>query len=121
MADSEPKLSRKRRSTPEDKNDINSMDDPELSTIGGARQITGDAIFTVPVGISVVLGKSVLRVNQLLKLGRGAVVELDQKFDDPVEVFANDILVARGEVIITDGDRIGVTLTELVKSIYAKP
>jgi flagellar motor switch protein FliN/FliY len=56
----------------------------------------------------------------LLKLGRGAVVELDQRTDDPVEIYANDILVARGEVVITEGDRIGVTLTELVKSIYAK-
>jgi flagellar motor switch protein FliN/FliY len=47
-------------------------------------------------------------------------VELDQRTDDPVEIYANDILVARGEVVITEGDRIGVTLTELVKSIYAK-
>ncbi|MFA7430728.1 MAG: FliM/FliN family flagellar motor switch protein, partial [Rhodospirillaceae bacterium] len=73
-----------------------------------------------PVEISVVLGKSNLRVNQLLKLGRGAVVELDQRTEDPVEIYANDILVARGEVVITDGDRIGVTMTELVKSIFAK-
>lgn len=99
---------------------LRSMDDPDLVTIGGNRQITSDAIFTVAVEISVVLGKSELRVNQLLKLGRGAVVELDQRTDDPVEIYANDILVARGEVVITDGDRIGVTLTELVKSIYAK-
>lgn len=77
------------------------------------------AIYKVPVEISVVLGKSNLRVNQLLKLGRGAVVELDQKTNQPVEIYANDILVARGEVVITEGDRIGVTLTELVKSIYA--
>lgn len=78
-----------------------------------------DAIYKVPVEISVVLGKSHLRVNQLLKLGRGAVVELDQKTNEPVEIYANDILVARGEVVITEGDRIGVTLTELVKSIYS--
>lgn len=96
-----------------------SVDDPNLQTIGGSRRITGDAIFTVPVEISVVLGKSVLRVNQLLKLGRGAVVELDQHINAPVEVFANDILVARGEVIITDSDKIGVTLSELVSSVYA--
>lgn len=98
----------------------NSLDDPDLQTIGGNRQTSSEAIYTVPVEISVVLGKSDLRVNQLLKLGRGAVVELDQRTDDPVEIYANDILVARGEVVITDGDRIGVTLTELVKSIFAK-
>lgn len=100
--------------------DSGSMDDPNLETIGGRRTATGEAIYTVPVEISVVLGKSNLRVNQLLKLGRGAVVELDQRTEDPVEIYANDILVARGEVVITDGDRIGVTLTELVKSIFAK-
>jgi flagellar motor switch protein FliN/FliY len=96
------------------------MDDPDLDTIGGKRAFAGEAIYTVPVEISVVLGKSNLRVNQLLKLGRGAVVELDQRTEDPVEIYANDILVARGEVVITDGDRIGVTMTELVKSIFAK-
>ncbi len=96
------------------------LDDPDLDTIGGKRTNAGEAIYTVPVAISVVLGKSNLRVNQLLKLGRGAVVELDQRTEDPVEIYANDILVARGEVVITDGDRIGVTMTELVKSIFAK-
>ena len=78
------------------------------------------AIYNVDVDISVVLGQANLRVNQLLKLGRGAVVELEQKTSDPVEIFANDVLIARGEVVITSGDKIGVTLTELVKSIYSK-
>lgn len=76
------------------------------------------AIYNVDVDISVVLGQANLRVNQLLKLGRGAVVELEQKTSDPVEIFANDVLIAKGEVVITSGDKIGVTLTELVKSIY---
>ena len=77
-----------------------------------------EAIYNVDVDISVVLGQSTLRVNQLLKLGRGAVVELEQRTSDPVEIFANDVLIAKGEVVITAGDKIGVTLTELVKSIY---
>jgi flagellar motor switch protein FliN/FliY len=77
-----------------------------------------EAIYGVDVDISVVLGQSTLRVNQLLKLGRGAVVELEQRTSDPVEIFANDVLIAKGEVVITAGDKIGVTLTELVKSIY---
>jgi len=78
------------------------------------------AVYNVPVEIAVVLGKANLRVNQLLKLGRGAVVELEQKTSQPVEIYANDILVARGEVVITESDKIGVTLTELVKS-YSQP
>ncbi len=76
------------------------------------------AVYGVDVDISVVLGQASLRVNQLLRLGRGAVVELEQKTSDPVEIFANEVLIARGEVVITSGDKIGVTLTELVKSIY---
>ena len=77
------------------------------------------AIYNVDVDISVVLGQQKnMRVSQLLKLGRGAVVELEQKTSDPVEIYANDILIAKGEVVITSGDKTGVTLTELVKSIY---
>lgn len=100
--------------------DFPTTDDPQLTTIGGPRDSSNDAIFTVPVEISVVLGQASLRVHQLLKLGRGAVVELEQRTDQPVEIFANDVLVARGEVTITEGDKIGVTLTELVRSIYSK-
>ena len=77
------------------------------------------AIYNVDVDISVVLGQANLRVNQLLKLGRGAVVEFEQRTSDPVEIFANDVLIAKGEVVITSGDKIGVSLTELVKSIYS--
>ncbi len=77
------------------------------------------ALYNVDIDISVVLGQTMMPVNQLLKLGRGAVVELEQRTSDPVEIFANDVLIARGEVVITSGDKIGVTLTELVKSIYS--
>jgi flagellar motor switch protein FliN len=79
-------------------------------------KVDNDAIYNVDVDISVVLGQTALRVHQLLKLGRGAVVELMQKTADPVEIFANGELIGRGEVVITSGDRIGVTVTELVKS-----
>ncbi|GEO80849.1 FliM/FliN family flagellar motor switch protein [Pararhodospirillum oryzae] len=85
------------------------------------KRLPREAVYSVPVEISVVLGKAVLRVNQLLKLGRGAVVELEQKISEPVEIYANDVLIARGEVIITDGDKIGVTFTELVRSVAQKP
>lgn len=78
-----------------------------------------EAVYDVPVEVSVVLGKATLRVHQLLKLGRGAVVELERKTDEPVEVFANEVLVARGEVVVTDDDKLGVTLSEIVKSLFA--
>lgn len=74
-----------------------------------------DAIYDIPVQISAVLGKATMHVNQLLKLGRGAVVELDRKVGESIDIYVNNRLVARGEVIVVE-DRLGVTMTEIVKS-----
>lgn len=74
-----------------------------------------DAIYDIPVQISAVLGKSSMQVSQLLKLGRGAVVELDRRVGEAVDIYVNDRLVARGEVVIME-DRLGVTMTEIIKS-----
>lgn len=74
-----------------------------------------DAIYDIPVQISAVLGKSSMQVSQLLKLGRGAVVELDRKVGESIDIYVNNRLVARGEVIVVE-DRLGVTMTEIVKS-----
>ncbi|MEI9888119.1 MAG: FliM/FliN family flagellar motor switch protein [Rhizomicrobium sp.] len=68
----------------------------------------------VKVEISVVLGSSTIPMHQLLRMGRGAVIELDSKQDDPVLILANDRAVARGEIII-HGDRIGVSITDLLR------
>jgi flagellar motor switch protein FliN/FliY len=69
---------------------------------------------SVKVEISVVLGRSVIPMHQLLRMGRGAVIELDSKQDDPVTITANDKPVARGEIVI-HGDKIGVSITEILK------
>jgi flagellar motor switch protein FliN/FliY len=71
-------------------------------------------IESVKVEISVVLGRSVIAMHQLLRMGRGAVIELDSKQDDAVLVLANDRPVAKGEIVI-QGDRIGVSITELLR------
>lgn len=84
----------------------------------GSERASKNAVYNVDVEITVILGKSNLRVSQLLKLGRGAVVELEQKTDEPVEVYANGHLIARGEVVVTTGDKVGVSITEIVKSIF---
>ncbi|OZB40694.1 MAG: hypothetical protein B7X48_03895 [Acidiphilium sp. 34-60-192] len=63
-----------------------------------------------------VLGRATMQVSQILKLGRGAVVELDRKVGDPIDVFVNNRLVARGEIVIIEGTRLGITMTEIVKS-----
>jgi flagellar motor switch protein FliN len=69
----------------------------------------------VKVEISVVLGRSVIPMHQLLRMGRGAVIELDSKQDDAVTIMANDKAVAKGEIIL-QGDKIGVSVTSLLKS-----
>lgn len=69
----------------------------------------------INVELSVVLGSASLRIHQLLKLGRGAVVELDRSLNDYVDIYANNILIGRGEVVITDDESIGIAVTELIK------
>ena len=71
------------------------------------------AVEEVYVDISVVLGKASLQINQLLKMGRGAVIELESREDDNVWVYANNRLIARGEVVIS-GDRIAVSITDTI-------
>ena len=71
-------------------------------------------VFDVPVNISAVLGRASLSVAQLLKLGSGSVLELDRKVGEAIDIYVNNRLVARGEVVIID-ERLGVTMTEIIK------
>jgi flagellar motor switch protein FliN/FliY len=75
-----------------------------------------DAVYDIPVQISAVLGRATMQVSQLLKLGRGAVVELDRRLGEAVDIYVNNRLVARGEVVMVDDNRLGITMTEIVKS-----
>jgi flagellar motor switch protein FliN/FliY len=106
--------------------DLPKLDDRALrlgsnlpSTIGGE---TGgadlSAVHDIAVKVSVVLGTTDLPVRQLLRLGRGAVLELNRKVGEDVEIYVNDRLVARGE-IVSIGDKLGVTMTEICKSEFA--
>ncbi|WP_447910428.1 flagellar motor switch protein FliN [Brevundimonas bullata] len=72
-------------------------------------------VFDVPVNISAVLGKAHMSVAQLLKLNRGSVLELDRKVGEAIDIFVNNRLVARGEVVVIE-DRLGVTMTEIIKT-----
>jgi len=74
-----------------------------------------EAVYDIPVQVSAVLGKATMQVNQLLKLGRGAVVELDRKVGEAIDIYVNNRLVARGEVVVVE-DKLGVTMTEIIKS-----
>jgi len=77
-----------------------------------------DAILSIPVTVQVVLGATSMPVASLMKLGRGAVISLDQRVGDPVDVVVNGRVIARGEVVIVDEEsaRYGVSLTEIVAS-----
>lgn len=76
-----------------------------------------EAVYEVPVNVTAVLGKSTMQVSELLKLGRGAVVELDRKVGEAIDIYVNNRLVARGEVVVVE-DRLGVTMTEIVKTSH---
>ena len=74
-----------------------------------------EAVYDIHVEIMAVLGTAKMPINQVLKLGRGAVVELDRGVGEAIEIIVNDRLVARGEVTVVE-DQLGVTITEVVKS-----
>ena len=74
-----------------------------------------EAVFDVPVRISVVLGRAKIPVASLLKMDVGSVVELDRQVGEAVEIYINDRLVARGEIVLVE-NRLGVTMTEIVKA-----
>jgi flagellar motor switch protein FliN/FliY len=71
-------------------------------------------VFDVPVSISAVLGRASMSVAQLLQLQSGSVLELDRKVGEAIDIYVNNRLVARGEVVIVD-ERLGVTMTEIIK------
>ena len=90
---------------------------PELRDtidIGTAKDL--EAVYDISVTVSAVLGKATMQVSQLLKLGRGAVVELDRRLGEAIDIYVNNRLIARGEVVMVDNTRMGVTMTEIVKS-----
>lgn len=92
-------------------------DGGDLPDIGDLPRSAKDleAVYDIPVQVSAVLGKTTMQVSQLLKLGRGAVIELDRKVGEAIDIYVNNRLVARGEVVVIE-DRLGVTMTEIIKT-----
>jgi flagellar motor switch protein FliN/FliY len=84
---------------------------------GGADRSAADleAVFDVPVQVSAVLGRARMDVGELLKLGPGSVLELDRKVGEAIDIYVNNRLVARGEVVLVE-DKLGVTMTEVIKA-----
>lgn len=98
----------------QEEKDPNAPKGPEYA-VGEPMANDVTAIYEIPVQISAVLGRSTMQVSQLLKLGRGAVVELDRKVGEAIDIYVNNRLVARGEVVVVE-DKLGITMTEIVKS-----
>jgi flagellar motor switch protein FliN/FliY len=101
----------------EEKNlELNELDDTKPAGGGGGEGSGGlpdvgdlprsakdlEAVYDIPVQVSAVLGKTTMQVSQLLKLGRGAVIELDRKVGEAIDIYVNNRLVARGEVTMTE-------------------
>lgn len=83
---------------------------------GGQKPRHLETVLQIPVSVKVVLGSATMPVASVLKLGRGAVVPLDRKVGEPVDVVVNGRVIARGEVVVLDEDssRFGVSLTEVI-------
>ena len=76
-------------------------------------ELTLEALYDVPVQVSVVVGSTTMSLSNILKLGKGAVIELERTVGEPIDVYVNNKIVAKGEIVIVD-DKIGVTLTEVI-------
>jgi|SRR5215475_5662988 flagellar motor switch protein FliN len=88
---------------------------PEGSDVTTRGAADLEAVFDVPVQVSAVLGRARMEVGELLNLGPGTVLELDRKVGEAIDIYVNNRLVARGEVVLVD-DKLGVTMTEIIKA-----
>jgi len=89
------------------------MDDEQKTAVSA---VLDQAVKRVSVDITVVLGRTNMPIRQLLKMGRGAVIDLDARHEDECWIYANGELVARGEILVI-GDRVGVTVTRMMSAL----
>ena len=102
--------------------DLNAADAPPVDDLAynedeQASRIAADleAVFDVPVQVSAVLGRARMEVGELLRMGPGTVLELDRRVGEAIDIYVNNRLVARGEVVLVE-DKLGVTMTEIIKT-----
>jgi flagellar motor switch protein FliN len=93
--------------------DMTVVSEPDGPTTRVAADL--EAVFDVPVKVSAVLGRARMEINDLLKIGPGTVLELDRKVGEAIDIYVNDRLVARGEVVLVE-EKLGVTMTEIIKA-----
>ena len=92
------------------------MSPPDTAAPSGSEGLSLETVMRIPVSVKIVLGSASMPVASLLKLGRGALIPLDRKIGEPVDVVVNGRVVARGDVVVMDDDpsRFGISLTEVV-------
>ncbi len=103
--------------TPEAAADQAQKDEREIEGAIGSKTKLGkdlEAVYDIPVNVTAVLGRTFMDVSELLKLEEGNVLELDRKVGESIDIFVNNRLIARGEVVLVE-DRLGITMTEIVK------
>jgi flagellar motor switch protein FliN len=93
--------------------EIAAVSEPDGPTTRVAADL--EAVFDVPVKVSAVLGRARMEINDLLKIGPGTVLELDRKVGEAIDIYVNNRLVARGEVVLVE-EKLGVTMTEIIKA-----
>lgn len=86
---------------------------PELAELQSGRRPMLESIYDVPVRVTAVLGKTRMNIAELMSLEAGAIIELDRRVGEPIDLYVNDRLIARGELVMIDGV-LGVTMTEVV-------
>ncbi len=94
-------------------NELPPVTEPEGPTTRIASDL--EAVFDVPVQVSAVLGRARMDVGELLKIGPGTVLELDRKVGEAIDIYVNNRLVARGEVVVIE-EKLGVTMTEIIRA-----
>ena len=82
-------------------------------TPDGTRQGNLDFVLDIPMMLTVELGRSQILINELLKLGRGSVIELSKLAGEPLDILANQRLIARGEVVVVN-EKYGIRITEII-------
>ncbi|GBR40362.1 flagellar motor switch protein [Neoasaia chiangmaiensis NBRC 101099] len=87
---------------------VNNLTSPEHSR-------NFDVLYDIPVSVSALLGRATMQISQVLKLGKGDIVELDKKIGDPIDILVNNKFLARGEVVVIDEKKIGIIMTEVSK------
>lgn len=95
----------------------NDMIPPEETSVSADAEDQGhydiDLILDIPLNLSVELGKVKMLVNDLLQLGQGSVIELAKSVSDPLDIYVNDKLIAKGEVVVME-DRFGIRVSEII-------